>query len=145
MAILLGTIAGGVAGQGRRRSGRRSSALMIVFALALLGRRACSSRATGEAAPDLAHRREHRGLDLSSCSEHLRDDPRLWWGALVTSWFWLVGAVVLSLLPPLVKNVVGGNEEVVTAYLAFFSIAVAVGSGPRRLARAADASSCCRR
>ena len=48
----------------------------------------------------------------------LREDPRLWWGALVTSWFWLVGAVALSLMPPLVKNVLGGNEDVVTACLA---------------------------
>ena len=53
----------------------------------------------------------------------------MWWGALVTSWFWLVGAVVLSLLPPLVKTVLGGTEEVVTMFLAVFSIAVAVGSG----------------
>ena len=60
---------------------------------------------------------------------HLRDDSRLWWGALVTSWFWLVGAVVLSLLPPLVKTVLGGTEEVVTMFLAVFSVAVAVGSG----------------
>ena len=45
------------------------------------------------------------------------------------SWFWLVGAVVLSLLPPLVKTTLGGAEETVTAYLAIFSIAVAVGSG----------------
>ena len=47
----------------------------------------------------------------------------------MVSWFWLVGAVVLSLLPPLVKNMLGGAEEVVTAYLAIFSVAVAVGSG----------------
>ena len=47
----------------------------------------------------------------------------------MTSWFWLVGAVVLSLMPTLVKNVLGGNENVVTIYLAIFSIAVAVGSG----------------
>ncbi len=42
---------------------------------------------------------------------HLRADPRLWWGALVTSWFWLVGIVVLSLLPPLIKVLIGGNED----------------------------------
>ena len=47
----------------------------------------------------------------------------------MTSWFWLVGAVVLSLLPPLVKSVLGGAEEVVTTFLAVFSVAVAVGSG----------------
>ena len=31
---------------------------------------------------------------------HLRDDRRIWWGAMVTSWFWLVGAVVVGLLVP---------------------------------------------
>jgi acyl-[acyl-carrier-protein]-phospholipid O-acyltransferase/long-chain-fatty-acid--[acyl-carrier-protein] ligase len=60
---------------------------------------------------------------------HLRADPRLWWGAMVTSWFWLVGIVVLSLLPPLIKVLIGGNEDTVTAYLALFSIAVGLGSG----------------
>ena len=60
---------------------------------------------------------------------HLRADARLWWGALVTSWFWLVGIVVLSLLPPLIKTRIGGDEATVTAYLALFSVAVGVGSG----------------
>ncbi len=48
---------------------------------------------------------------------------------MVTSWFWLVGIVVLSLLPPLIKTLIGGNEDTVTAYLALFSIAVGLGSG----------------
>jgi acyl-[acyl-carrier-protein]-phospholipid O-acyltransferase/long-chain-fatty-acid--[acyl-carrier-protein] ligase len=60
---------------------------------------------------------------------HLRADPRLWWGAMVTSWFWLVGIVVLSLLPPLIKTLIGGNEDTVIAYLAIFTIAVGAGSG----------------
>jgi acyl-[acyl-carrier-protein]-phospholipid O-acyltransferase/long-chain-fatty-acid--[acyl-carrier-protein] ligase len=59
---------------------------------------------------------------------HLWGDRRLWWGALVTSWFWLVGIVVLSLLPPLVKLQIGGDEDTVTAYLVIFSVAVGVGS-----------------
>ncbi len=60
---------------------------------------------------------------------HLRADSRLWWGAMVTSWFWLVGIVVLSLLPPLIKTLIGGDEATVTTYLAMFSIAVGIGSG----------------
>src|SRR5919202_1276865 len=48
-------------------------------------------------------------------------------GGLVTSWFWLVGAVSLSLMPSLIKTI-GGSEEVVTACLAIFSVAIAVGS-----------------
>jgi hypothetical protein len=46
----------------------------------------------------------------------------------VTSWFWLVGIVVLSLLPPLIKTLIGGNEDTVTIYLALFSVAVGLGS-----------------
>jgi hypothetical protein len=34
----------------------------------------------------------------------------------------------LSLLPPLIKNSIGGNEDTATAYLAMFSVAVGVGS-----------------
>ena len=46
----------------------------------------------------------------------------------MTSWFWLVGAIILSILPTLVKNNLGGSEIAVTAYLAVFAIAIAVGS-----------------
>jgi acyl-[acyl-carrier-protein]-phospholipid O-acyltransferase/long-chain-fatty-acid--[acyl-carrier-protein] ligase len=48
---------------------------------------------------------------------------------MVVSWFWLVGAIVLSLLPPLVTSRIGGSEGVVTLFLTIFSVAVAVGSG----------------
>ena len=48
---------------------------------------------------------------------------------MVVSWFWLVGAIVLSLLPPLVTFRIGGTEGVVTLFLTIFSVAVAVGSG----------------
>jgi acyl-[acyl-carrier-protein]-phospholipid O-acyltransferase/long-chain-fatty-acid--[acyl-carrier-protein] ligase len=60
---------------------------------------------------------------------YLRADRRLWWGAMVTSWFWLTGIVLLALLPPLIKTLIGGDEGAVTAYLALFSVAVGVGSG----------------
>jgi acyl-[acyl-carrier-protein]-phospholipid O-acyltransferase/long-chain-fatty-acid--[acyl-carrier-protein] ligase len=44
------------------------------------------------------------------------------------SWFWLVGAVYLSLFPVYVKQTVGGSEGVVTLFLALFSVGIAVGS-----------------
>ena len=50
-------------------------------------------------------------------------------GAFVTCWFWVVGALALALLPPLVKNELGGDEAAVTACFAIFSVAIAVGSG----------------
>src|SRR5262249_13867959 len=57
------------------------------------------------------------------------EDRRIWWGALGTSWFWLVGAVAVGLLVPLVKNVLGGTEEVGQTCLAIFSISIAIGAG----------------
>jgi acyl-[acyl-carrier-protein]-phospholipid O-acyltransferase / long-chain-fatty-acid--[acyl-carrier-protein] ligase len=126
IAILTGTIVGGLASKG---GGDPASfaGMMMAFALACWVA-ALFIPATGEGAPNLV-------IDFNiarSTIVVLRDlyrQKRLWWGALVVSWFWLVGAVVLSLLPPLVKNALGGSEEVVTAYLAIFSIAIAIGSG----------------
>src|SRR5262249_28319285 len=81
---------------------------------------------TGQAAPDLKVQKNVLRSTVGLVN-FLREDPRLWWGALVTSWFWLVGAVALSLMPPLVKNVLGGNGEVVTTCLAVFSAWLAAG------------------
>ncbi|TCK30506.1 acyl-[acyl-carrier-protein]-phospholipid O-acyltransferase/long-chain-fatty-acid--[acyl-carrier-protein] ligase [Ancylobacter aquaticus] len=58
----------------------------------------------------------------------IRAEKPIWRGALIVSWFWLVGAVVLSLLPTLVKENVGGVESVVTLFLVLFTIGVAIGS-----------------
>src|SRR5436305_558680 len=125
MAILLGTIVGGLAAKDGGDPASFSG-LMLVFALLCWGSSLLIPK-VGSGAPDLVIStnivRSTAALVL-----HLRGDLRRGWGALVTSWFWLVGAVVLSLLPPLVKNIVGGNENVVTIYLAVFSIAVAIGS-----------------
>ena len=126
IAILLGTIVGGLAA---KDGGDPASfaLLMIVFSVMCWGASLFIPR-TGEAAPDLRDR-PNIFASTADLMRHLRDDRRIWWGALVTSWFWLVGAVALSLLPPLVKNVLGGTEEVVTVCLAIFSISIAIGSG----------------
>jgi acyl-[acyl-carrier-protein]-phospholipid O-acyltransferase/long-chain-fatty-acid--[acyl-carrier-protein] ligase len=126
LAILLGTIVGGMAAKGGGDPAHFAG-LMLVFALMCWGASLFIPK-VGSGAPDL----KISANIVSSTSrllKHLRGDGRLWWGALVTSWFWLVGAVVLSLLPPLVKTVLGGTEEVVTTFLAVFSVAVAIGSG----------------
>ncbi len=44
------------------------------------------------------------------------------------SWFWAIGAVYLTQIPVFTKEVVGGNAQVVTLFLALFSIGIAAGS-----------------
>jgi acyl-[acyl-carrier-protein]-phospholipid O-acyltransferase/long-chain-fatty-acid--[acyl-carrier-protein] ligase len=124
-AILTGTIAGGLATRGGSET--------FVFSLLLLGfALACWVAAllippSGEGAPHL-----RVSLNIAAATKamirHLRGERRLWWGAMVTSWFWLVGIVVLSLLPLVIKDSIGGNEDTATAYLALFSVAVGAGS-----------------
>jgi acyl-[acyl-carrier-protein]-phospholipid O-acyltransferase/long-chain-fatty-acid--[acyl-carrier-protein] ligase len=102
------------------------SMVILVFALACW----LSSRMippSGEGAPSLVVSR-NIAASTAALIRHLRGDSRLWWGALVTSWFWLVGIVTLSLLPPLIKSRLGGDEHAVTAYLALFTVAVGIGS-----------------
>ena len=126
VAILLGTIVGGVAA--RNGGGPFAFApLVIGFSLACW-LAALLIPPSGEGAP---HLKIALNIATSTAAmiRHLRADPRLWWGAMVTSWFWLVGIVVLSLLPPLIKTLIGGDEATVTVYLAMFSIAVGCGSG----------------
>src|SRR5437762_3687224 len=126
IAILLGLIVGGMAAKG---GGDPTSFafLMIVFSLLCWGS-SLLIPPTGEAAPDLVIRR-NIAVSTFDLLNHLRDDRRIWWGAFVTSWFWLVGAVAVALLPPMVKNALGGAEEVVTVCLAIFSVSIALGSG----------------
>ena len=126
VAILTGTIVGGIAARG---GGNVAGFAVLVMGFAL----ACWLAAliippTGEGAPQLKVS-VNIAASTAAMIRHLRADARLWWGAMVTSWFWLVGIVVLSLLPPLIKTLIGGNEDTVTTYLALFSIAVGAGSG----------------
>jgi len=125
IAILLGTIAGGIIG-GHEGSTPALSVAVIGIAIAAWAA-ALLIPAARPAAPDL---QISASIVRSSAAvvAGLQSDGRIMWGALVTSWFWLVGILVLSLLPPVIKTAIGGNEDTVTAYLAMFSVAVGIGS-----------------
>ena len=47
---------------------------------------------------------------------------------LGVSWFWFFGALFLSQVPAFVRDYLGGNEGVVTLFLAVFSIGIGAGS-----------------
>jgi acyl-[acyl-carrier-protein]-phospholipid O-acyltransferase / long-chain-fatty-acid--[acyl-carrier-protein] ligase len=126
IAILLGTIVGGIAAQ---NGGDPASFgfLMIIFSLACWAA-SLFIPPTGQGAPNLVIRRNVLASPVSLLN-HLRDDRRIWWGAFVTSWFWLAGAVVTVVMQPLVKEVLGGTEEVITTCNATFAVSIAIGSG----------------
>src|ERR1700739_447518 len=125
MAILIGTIAGGQFVSGTSHMALVSTA---VVALALMSWGFASRiPTTAPSAPDLPVT-ANPWTSTYHLLKTLWSEPRLWDGMVIVSWFWLVGAVVLSLLPALIKDIVGGSEGVATLCLAIFCIGIALGS-----------------
>ena len=67
----------------------------------------------------------HASIELVSATLHIR---RLFLAILSISFFWTIGAVLIIIFPPLVKNVLGADEQVASLFIAIFSIGIAVGS-----------------
>ncbi|AXJ95900.1 MULTISPECIES: MFS transporter [unclassified Sphingomonas] len=54
--------------------------------------------------------------------------PRLFLSICAISFFWTIGAVLIVIFPPLVKNVLTADERVASGAIAVFSVGVAIGS-----------------
>lgn len=67
----------------------------------------------------------HASIELVRATLHIR---RLFLAILSISFFWTIGAVLIIIFPPLVKNVLGANEQVASLFIAIFSIGIAIGS-----------------
>lgn len=126
VAILVGTIVGGliIALPGVGTS-VLSAMLLIVAAAGYLSSRAMP------AAPPTADKPE---LDLNlvratvATVKIAKKDRATWLSILGASWFWFVGALLLAQFPIFTQEVLNGNEYVVTALLAVFSVGIGVGS-----------------
>ncbi len=125
LAILLGVIVGGYAAS-HDRAGWTIIAQFMAIALACWGA-SLFIPATGVGAPGLRAQRNVLASSLRLARE-LAQDGRLWIGGLAVSWFWLTGAVALSLVPVIVKQRIGGGIEAETAVTALFAVGVAAGS-----------------
>ena len=64
-------------------------------------------------------------IALVSGTMHIR---RLFLAILAISFFWTIGAVLIIIFPPLVKNVLGANEQVASLFIGIFSVGIAIGS-----------------
>lgn len=125
LAILIGTIVGGLlilAPGGRLATG---GALLV---LALFGYGA--SRfipATGKAQSSVRLRANIVASSWNVVGQ-AHERPEVWRAVLGISWFWLVGAALISQFPNYAKEYLGANNHVVTLFLALNSIGVGCGS-----------------
>jgi len=124
-AIICGLVFGGyAAAEGR-------SAISVVIQLVVVAL-ACYATSrfippTGVGAPNL--RINYNPITATwRILKELKADDRSWVGCLAVSWFWMAGAITLTLVPVIVKSRIGGGVEVATAINLFFAVGIAAGS-----------------
>ncbi|GAB0117663.1 acyl-[ACP]--phospholipid O-acyltransferase [Acidisoma sp. 7E03] len=125
LAIIGGTAAGGFAITLPHGTVLLAVAVMLFSVLSWASARLIPP--SGEGAPTLEVRRNILRSTFGLLSE-LRTDRRIWWAALANSFFWLVGAIALGLLPGLVKEALGGSRHTATFALLLFCFGIAAGS-----------------
>lgn len=125
LAILCGTIAGGLLVLGEHGAGVVS---VGVIALACLGLGA--SFAIPKAPPSAPNLKLNVNFVAETWSIlcQARERRDIFLSILGISWFWLLGATFLSQFPAFAKDVVGAYQTVVTLFLTLFSIGIALGS-----------------
>ena len=122
IAILLGTILAGVLAS---RPGSAAIAVLIFAILGYLaGRQVPPAPPAADRLPITWHI-VHASIELVSATLHIR---RLFLAILAISFFWTIGAVLIIIFPPLVKNVLGADEQVASLFIAIFSVGIAIGS-----------------
>jgi MFS family permease len=122
VAILLGTILAGVLAS----KPQFAAGAVVAFAFFgfLTGREVPPAPPATERLPITWHI-VHASIELVGATMRIR---RLFLAILAISFFWTIGAVLIIIFPPLVKNVLGADEQVASLFIAIFSIGIAIGS-----------------
>lgn len=122
LAILSGTVVGGII--------PADWAAVAVILVAVVGRLTAGAVPYAPPEPDapplkLDWHLVRNSWNLVSGTMHI---PRLFLAIMSISFFWAIGAVIIAIFPPLVKNLLGADESVATVFTAVFSVGVALGS-----------------
>jgi len=125
VAILLGTICGGLLVGAENASVWISLVILTVAVLGWLSSMAIPS--TSSAAPDLninwnVFSQTYKTIGMA------KQNPAVFLSIIGISWFWLIGAAYLTQLPAFTKSVLGADNTVVTLLLCMFTVGVATGS-----------------
>jgi len=127
IAILLGTIAAGMLLNTFDERGAAMVAAAIVL-LAIVGRAAAQFIPHSPAA-DSALQINWNPLSETWANLKIAHRDRTVFNSILgISWLWFFGSIFLTGLAPFARDVLGGNEAVVTLLLAVFSIGIGIGA-----------------
>lgn len=125
LAILLGTISGGIVIRSQHGITIVCFAVVIFAVIGYVA--SCFIPKTPIADSGLKI-----GLNIFSQTKKIigyaKKEQKVWLSIIGISWFWFIGITFLSQFPIYTKNIIGGDQFMVTLFLSIFSIGIAIGS-----------------
>lgn len=125
IAIVLGTILGGALILLPQGTAIVSAALVL---LAVTGYVSSRFIPPAPGAGDQLNIRRNVFAATRDILKPLYADKKIWRLMILISWFWLMGSVYLAQMPNFTRNILSGDQYVLTFLLSAFSLGIGVGS-----------------
>ena len=125
LAILLGTIFGGLVIRAQNGIEIISSCVVLFAAIGYLSSRFIPKSLVSDSGLKISFNIFGQTWEIIN---YAKKEETVWLAIIGISWFWFIAMTFLSQLPAYTKNIVGGDEFVVTLFLSILSIGIGIGS-----------------
>lgn len=125
LAILLGTILGGL---GILADNGAAIMSAVIISVAILGYLFSLLQLPSKAAAKKLKINYNLATSTWSLMKQVKAYPIALFSILLISWFWFIGATLLSQIPNLVKYQLQADDAVVVLFLTLFSVGIALGA-----------------
>ncbi len=125
LAILLGTILGGVVIRSQNGIEIVCTAVVFFAVIGYIASRFIPQTPISDAGLKIGFNIFSQTLKIIGFA---KKENTVWLSIIGISWFWFIGLTFLSQFPIYTKNIINGDEFIVTLFLSIFSIGIGVGS-----------------
>lgn len=125
LSILLGTIFGGIVIRSSGGVEMISTAVILFAVIGWLSSRFIPKSSAADKNLKISFNIIAQTWKIIS---YARKENSVWLSIIGISWFWFVGATFLSQFPIYTKNIIHGDEYIVTLFLSIFSVGIGIGS-----------------
>jgi len=125
LAILLGTIFGGLVIRSQNGIEIISGCVVLFAVIGYLSSRLIPKSLVSDSGLKISFNIFRQTWEITN---YAKKEETVWLAIIGISWFWFIAMTFLSQLPAYTKNIVGGDEFVVTLFLSILSIGIGIGS-----------------
>ena len=125
LAILLGTILGGVVVRSQNGIEIISASVVLFAVIGYISSRFIPKTPISDLNLKISFNIFSQTLKIIG---YAKKENTVWLSIVGISWFWFIGITFLSNFPIYTKNIINGDEFIVTLFLAIFSIGIGMGS-----------------